>query len=295
MAEVEPHTWRGILMLAEDALAAGPGDARTEARWMTEELSGYRGAELLTNLGDAAPRIVVARLHALIERRLAGEPLQYVLGSWQFRQLDLAVDRRVLIPRPETEVVAGVALDELDRIRVGAPARSLVAVDLGTGSGAIGLSLAFERSWVEVTLTDVSSDALDVARANLAGIGRPGSRVRLVEGAWFSAMADAWRGEIDLVVSNPPYIAEHERADLPAEVRDWEPIGALIAGPTGTEALEHLVTEAIGWLAPAGALVLELAPHQAEAMRALATDVGYASVAVIADDTGRDRALVARR
>src|SRR5688500_6955983 len=122
----------------------------------------------------------------MAERRLAGEPLQYVLGSWGFRTLDLFVDPRVLIPRPETEVVAGLAIDALaDLDRPG------IAVDLGTGSGAIALSLAAEH-WphVEVWASDASADALAVARANLAALGRRGAVVRLVEGDWFGALPD---------------------------------------------------------------------------------------------------------
>jgi release factor glutamine methyltransferase len=232
----------------------------------------------------------------MVERRLAGEPLQYVLGSWAFRTLDLFVDPRVLIPRPETEVVAGHALAEADRLRAGREARlraggeTVRVADLGTGSGAIGLAVAAERPWTEVWLTDVDADALAVARANLAGVGRVGTRVTVSEGAWFDALPDGAR--FDVVVSNPPYVAADEV--LPPEVADWEPASALVSGPTGREALEHLVLQAPRWLAPGGALVLELAPHQAEALRRHAAALGYADVEVHPDLTGRDRVLVCR-
>ncbi len=136
----------------------------------------------------------------MVARRAKGEPLQYVLGRWGFRTLDLMVDRRVLIPRPETEVVAGLAIDALPT--------SGVLVDLGTGSGAIALSAAAER-WpdVEVWATDASAEALAVARANLAGLGRRGAVVRLVEGDWFVALPHELRGHVDVLVSNPPYVA----------------------------------------------------------------------------------------
>jgi release factor glutamine methyltransferase len=189
----------------------------------------------------------------------------------------------------------GHAIAELDARRAVAPDRPLVAVDLGTGSGAIALSLAFERQWVEITATDVSTDALAVVTANLAGLGRPATRVTVREGSWFDALPGGLRGELDLVVSNPPYIAEHEVDDLPSEVRDWEPVGALVAGPDGTEALTHLIDGASEWLSPGGSLVLELAPHQAEAMQARAVEQGYDSVVVHPDHSGRARALVARR
>jgi release factor glutamine methyltransferase len=296
MPEHAPATWRKLLLDAEEALGAGGVEnGPREARWMLEELAGVSEAELQPQLGDVAPGLAATRLGSMLQRRLAGEPLQYVLGSWSFRSLDLAVDRRVLIPRPETEVVAGAALDELDRMRRRSPSFPLRAVDLGTGSGAIGLSLAFEREWVEVVLTDESSDALAVAAANLAGIGRRATRVSIAQGPWFAAVPAWLRGELDLVVSNPPYVAAGEVADLPAEVRDWEPVGALVAGERGTEDLEHLVDTAPEWLVADGALVLELAPHQADAMATRAREAGFGTIDVRPDLTGRPRALVARR
>jgi release factor glutamine methyltransferase len=227
----------------------------------------------------------------VLERRLAGEPLQYALGRWSFRRLDLFVDRRVLIPRPETEVVVDHALAELDRLGDG-PARR-VAVDLGTGSGAIALSLAVERPALEVWATDVSEPALDVARANLAGTGRAGTRVRLAVGSWFEALPAELAGRVDLVVANPPYVATGEV--LPDEVGAWEPRGALVAGPTGREALETLIEGAARWLAPGRSLVLELAPHQADPVAHRAVVAGLVEVRVEPDLTGRPRVLVARR
>lgn len=231
----------------------------------------------------------VAAIDAMTARRLAGEPLQYVLGEWSFRYLDLYIDRRVLIPRPETEVVAGAALAELRRQ---APGKSpIVAADLGTGSGAIGLALVDEHPGVDVWLTDVSAPALAVARANIAGIGRAGARVRIAQGSWFEALPDELRGRLGVIVANPPYVAEEE--ELPPEVVDWEPAGALFAGPLGTEALEVLVTGAGPWLSPAGALVLEMAPSQVAAMAREASR-HFVEVAVERDLAGRDRVVIAR-
>ncbi len=242
-------------------------------------------------------------LESMIDRRARGEPLQYVLGRWQFLGIELLVDARVLVPRPETEIVAQVAVDEMVRIGTrrgrGDPwsgaLTSYAVADLGTGSGALALAMATELPDAEVWATDVSADALAVARANFAGAGSPAARVRAVEGSWFEALPDDRRGTFRLVVSNPPYVAEHEVVDLPREVADWEPRGALVSGPTGLEALEHLVDHALGWLDPTeGVLVTELAPHQAEAMRARASDAGFGSVSIRQDLTGRDRVLVAR-
>lgn len=260
---------------------------------------------------DAAEQALEARAPAtrragtvaegLLARRAAGEPLQYVLGSWSFCGLDLLVDRRVLIPRPETETVAELAIAEVRRLgeRVGrtdpwAGALTHYAVaDLGTGSGALALALAAALPDAEVWATDVSEDALAVARANVAGTGTPAARVRVAGGSWFAALPATLRGALLLVVSNPPYVAADEA--LPPVVRDWEPRGALIAGPTGREAIEHLIEASLEWLDPAGTLVLELAPHQADVAAVRAREAGFAEVLIRDDLTGRPRVLVARR
>jgi release factor glutamine methyltransferase len=285
--------WASLLAETERRLsAAGLPAAGVEARRIVEEASGYGAAELVVALDEPARRRPVAHLDAMVERRLAGEPLQYVLGSWGFRTLDLMVDRRVLIPRPETEVVAGIALDELDRLRGAEPDRRLRAADLGTGSGAIALSLAAERGGVEIWGTDASADALEVASANLAGLGLRGRSVQLRQGSWFDALPPELAGRLDLLVSNPPYVAETDR--LPPEVAGWEPAQALVSGPTGLEALEVLVAGATAWLRRPGALVVELAPHQAQVVAALARRHGFVDVAVESDLAGRPRALRAR-
>ncbi len=242
-------------------------------------------------------------LDDLLERRTGGEPLQYVLGRWDFLGLDLLVDRRVLVPRPETEVVARTAIDEAVRLgaRRGkhdawlAADTSYAVVDLGTGSGAIALALARELPDAEVWATDASDDALAVARANVAGTGSAATRVRLHAGSWYDALPDDRRGRFRVIVSNPPYIAEHEVPDLPRDVAEWEPRHALVSGPTGYEALETLITGAPEWLDPAGSvLVVELAPQQAERALVLAAAAGFADARVDHDLVGRARILVAR-
>ncbi len=172
---------------------------------------------------------------------------------------------------------------------------SYAVADLGTGSGAIALALATELPDAEVWATDASDDALAVARANLAGIGSAATRVRLRAGSWFSALPVERRGGFKVIVSNPPYVAEHEVADLPRDVAEWEPRSALVSGPTGLEAIEEIVTGAPSWLdAAGGALVVELAPHQATAALDLARAAGFGEVHVGRDLAGRDRVLVAR-
>lgn len=281
--------WR---QLRDEAIArlaaAGVDDAAQEVRWMTERATGRSMAEQVLTLDEPATVREVASMDQMVERRCAGEPLQYVLGQWSFRTLDLLVDRRVLIPRPETEVVAGLAIDELAGL-----GRPGVAVDLGTGSGAITLSLAAER-WphVEVWGTDASADALAVARANLAALGRRATVVRLVEGSWFAALPEELRGRVDLVVSNPPYVATDDPP--PSEVADWEPMGALLAGADGLDDIRQIVAEAAAWLVPGGLLVVEIGETQGDAVRALAEAAGLVDVRIAPDLTGRDRALLAR-
>jgi release factor glutamine methyltransferase len=278
----EATTWRGLL----DEAAARLGD-RGDARRIVEEACGREGAELVLHLDAAPSALHVARYRQMVERRVSGEPLQYVVGRWGFRTLDVHVDSRVLIPRPETEVVVDHALQVVDDLS------ATTVVDLGTGSGVIAMSLAAERPRLSVWATDVSPDALAVARANLAGLGRAASRVRVAEGEWFAALPAELKGAIDVVVGNPPYVAEDDR--LPAEVSDWEPRDALIAGPTGLEAIESIVRNAPAWLRRTGALVLEIGETQGDAVRSLASAAGFTSVDVASDLTGRPRVLVARR
>lgn len=281
--------WRTLRQESVDRLrAAGVDDPEQEVRWIAERASGRAPAEQVGALDEPATEREVRFVDHMVARRAAGEPLQYVLGRWGFRTLDLYVDRRVLIPRPETEVVAGLAIDAAAGV-----AGVAVAVDLGTGSGAIALSLAAER-WphVEVWGTDRSADALAVAGANLAGLGRRAAAVRLVEGDWYAALPAELAGRVDVIVSNPPYVAPTD--PLPPEVGDWEPREALVPGPTGLEAIEQIVAGAPGWLAPAGVLVVEIGEAQGDAVRRLAEAAGLEGATIHVDLAGRPRALVAR-
>lgn len=287
-------TWREVAAETQARLSAVTGSPANEARWIIERAAGFDGAEYILGLDE---RVTERGMHfhdLMLERRLAGEPIQYVLGRWGFRTLDLFVDARVLIPRPETEVVAGIAIAELDRLREAAVAdgRDLLAVDLGTGSGAIGLSIAAERERVDVVLADRSSDALAVAGANLVGIGRGATRVRLAEGSWFDALDPALLGSIDVIVSNPPYVAIGD--EIEDIVRDWEPSSALFAGVDGLDDLRVIVEGASDWLRPGGALVLEMSSDQVGPVTELARRCGFVDITTHRDLAERDRAIVAR-
>jgi release factor glutamine methyltransferase len=280
-------SWRALLAEATQRFeAAEVSDAANSARRIVEEAGGFEPVEFALGLDDLVTTRGVARFDRMVSRRLVGEPLQYVVGRWSFRTLDLMVDSRVLIPRPETEVVAGVALGEIEHFE------QPLVVDLGTGSGAIGLSIAVEHPSASVWLTDHSSDALAVARANLAGIGRPATRVSTAHGSWFEALPTDLRGLVAVVVSNPPYVATTDR--LPSEVADWEPSDALLAGELGRDDLDRLVTEAPTWLRPDGSLVLEMAPGQTSALAELAAQ-RFEVVEVFDDLANRPRGIVARR
>ena len=289
-------TWGELAAEAGRRLAAGNIAAGNVAggerhgRLIVMRACGAQASDWVLLATEPATERGVAAIDKMTDRRLAGEPLQYVLGEWSFRHLELYLDHRVLIPRPETEVVAGVAVDELHRL---APHHgAIVAADLGTGSGAIGLSLVTEHQGVEIWLTDVSDAALAVVRANLSGTGRAAVRARIAAGCWFEALPADLRGKLGLVVANPPYIADSET--LPPEVERWEPHGALFSGPTGTEHLELLIREAPNWLQAAGSLVLEMSPTQIAPM---ATEAAkwFDEVGVRVDLAGRERVLVAKR
>lgn len=211
--------------------------------------------------------------------RASGMPLQYAVGKASFRHLILTVDRRVLIPRPETEVLVDLVLKATQRGTV---------ADVGTGSGAIAISLAMEGAYDTVIATDVSADALEVARGN-------GSRydtqlcapLDFREGSLLAPLAG---GRFDAIVSNPPYIAAEEMESLPPEVRDWEPHLALVSGCDGLDAVREIVGGAHAFLRPGGFLALEVDTRRAErAADILKAEGNYTKIEITADLTGRPR------
>ena len=279
-------TWRDMVENVAETL----GDSNA-ARWMCETASGCDGDEFRAIADEWVPERAGLALDSMMRRHLAGEPLQYVLGRWAFRRLDLMVDRRVLIPRPETELITGHVLAFAKRHGAG-----LTVVDLGTGSGAIGLSVLDELPPGDVTvwMTDESEDALDVARANSAGLGRSASGARFARGEWFAALPDELRGCVDVVVSNPPYIAEGDD-ELEPSVREWEPMGALIAGDDGLDDLRVIAADAPAWLRTGGMLIVEMGHTQAGAVKELLQVAGFAEIRVLQDLAGRDRFVTGLR
>ncbi|HEX6947276.1 MAG TPA: peptide chain release factor N(5)-glutamine methyltransferase [Acidimicrobiia bacterium] len=216
-------------------------------------------------------------LEELVGRRLAGEPLQYLEGTAAFADLDLVVDERVLVPRPETE-----GLFELAARMVLDPK---VIVDLCTGSGALALALEKEFPDAKVYGTDISEDALDVARLN--GV-RTGLDVEWLRGDLFQPLPPSIEGRVDLIVANPPYVAETEFESLPTDVKR-EPRVALISGPSGLEVLERIGAEASKWLRGGGVIVVEISETQGETAPPLFEGI---PMEVRRDLTGRDRYVV---
>ncbi|MFN3255668.1 MAG: peptide chain release factor N(5)-glutamine methyltransferase [Ilumatobacter sp.] len=277
-------SWRELLRETE-ALVGEP----RHARWICETATSSTPTEFLSMLESPATERAVAHLDAMVTRARQGEPVQYVLGSWGFRRLDLVVDQRVLIPRPETELLVELALTRARRVE---PTRTLV--DLGTGSGAIGLALADELplDGTTVWITDASLDALDVARANLAGIGRSATNVRVAHGSWFDALpADLLA---DVIVSNPPYVAVGT-PELDPSVADWEPTSALLAGTDGLDEIRTIVTGAPHHLVASGWLLVEHGHDQGDAVRALFGDANLSDVATHRDLAGHERVTLGRR
>jgi release factor glutamine methyltransferase len=269
-----------------------PGaSALAEAEELVSRIAGLTRTELYLGRGSRLDPEREQRLHQWIDRRLAGEPLQYVTGRAAFRGLDLAVDPHVLIPRPETEGLVEAVLGVLER-EAGRWKEPRV-LDLGTGSGAIALAIAAEWPAARVSASDASVAALEVARRNARALGLE-ERIQLLEGDWFEAVPPDERFEV--VVANPPYLATGEGAELPVEVVGFEPAAALFAGASGLDALREIVDQAPRHLVADGLLALELAEMRAEVVAGWLEGAHDWGEARLLDDlAGRPRVLLARR
>ncbi len=268
---------RDALGGAVDALAAaGVETPRLDAEVLLGEATGWDRARLAADPDARVPAAAARQFGEMVRRRLRREPVAYILGRKGFRSIELAVDGRVLVPRPETELLVELAL-ELRPRRV---------LDIGTGSGAVALAVAVELPESEVVATDTSAAALAVARANAARLGLDG-RVELVE-----AMLPPEPGALDLVLANLPYVSEADWNGLEPEVIQWEPREALLAGPDGLDVLRDVIP-AVADLAPA--LGLEVGQGQAPAVSELLFAAGFGMVETRADLAGIPRLVWGRR
>ncbi|MBW8838316.1 MAG: peptide chain release factor N(5)-glutamine methyltransferase [Gemmatimonadetes bacterium] len=269
----------------------GAREAQTEAREIVAALYDVPRFWAAANAHVPVESEMWPRARAAAAKRARGAPLAYAVGRASFRNLTLDVDERVLIPRPETELLVDLVIE-----RVG-PGHEL-AVDVGTGSGAIALALASEGQFAEVVGTDVSLDALVVAEANarlLRSRGALRARLILAHGSLLAPILAKGLG-VHVVVSNPPYIAFDEARDLPADVRDWEPPVALFSGSQGLDVSTRLVREAAAALLSGGLLAMEVDARRASLVAELvAGDSRYRDVGVHLDLTGRERFVLAYR
>ena len=288
MAEVtDTVSWREMLAMTVQQL----GNAQ-EARWLCEHASGMDASEFSAEQDQLVTVACAKSLDSMVRNRLSGVPLQYVMKRWAFRHLDVMVDERVLIPRPETEQVVQTALDIARKIGSNVALR---VVDLGTGSGVIGLSMAFElgADAAHVWLTDASVDALDVARANMVGIGRAAANVRVAHGSWWNALPQDIAGQIDIAICNPPYIA-YADGEVAPDVHMYEPHAALYAHDNGLADLRTVIEGAATWLKKSGWLVLEIGYQQGTDVLAMMTASGLIDAEIKKDLSGRDRIAVGR-
>jgi release factor glutamine methyltransferase len=268
------------------AVGIDPAEADLDARVLALHVLGWDAARLLADGHVGPPAGFTSAYDSLVGRRARREPIAYVTGHQEFFGLTFDVSPAVLIPRPETERVVEVALE-----RFPDQSAPLAAADLCTGSGCIAIALAVERAGWTVTATDVSADALAVASLNARRHG-VAERVRLVEGDLLGGL----HGSFDLIVSNPPYVADVQRSALPPEVRDHEPAVALFAGPDGLDVVRRLVADAGGRLNPGGALIFEIGFGQAGAVTDLLSSApALRTVAIEPDLQGIPRTVVALR
>ncbi len=266
---------------------AGRDEAPLKAELLLAHVLGVSRMHLLAEPGQPIAADAQARLEALTRRMLEGEPLQYVLGEAWCWGRSFKVDRRALIPRPETEELLQRVLDDPAVWRSARP----VVVDVGTGSGCIALTLAAERPSAQVTGLDISPEALELARENAVRLGLA-DRVDWRQGDLLEGVP---AGALDAVVSNPPYIASAVIATLDAEVREYEPRGALEGGPDGLEGVRRLAGQAVLALRPGGKVWMEIGDEQGAAARAILADAGFVEVRMWRDLAGRDRMVEGQR
>ncbi len=286
-----PKTIGLLIIWAQRTLEiSGSTNASQEAVWLLAHALGLKHHELASRGEQEVSADEWARVESVISRRVAHEPLQYILGSQEFCGLDFTVNSAVLIPRPETELLVQEALKE------GGFVEGSVLVDVGTGSGCIAVTVATVLNGMTILALDHSAAALAVAKKNAERHG-VGDKIIWKEGDLLSPLYECeLAGRVDVIMSNPPYIPESLWNELQPEVRDFEPKSALVSGPMGTEFHERLLQDAREFLVPGGLLAMELGQGQ-EALVKQAMDRigGYTGLQTIKDEAGIERVLIVRR
>ncbi|MDP1767472.1 MAG: peptide chain release factor N(5)-glutamine methyltransferase [Nitrospirota bacterium] len=269
---------------------AGIETAEQEALWIMAHVLHLSTHHVVTDRDRRLSSSELLAARGLITRRVGREPLQYILGTQEFCGLEFRVNPAVLIPRPETQLLVEYVTQRI-------PAdRSSTIVDVCTGSGCIAVAIARVRPHARVIATDLSGPALNVARQNAIRLG-VSEHITWLEGDLLGPLAEQkLEGQVDVIVSNPPYIPELDWATLQPEVRLFEPRGALVAGPQGTELHERLLREACRYLSPDGAVIMEIGAGQARAMRRIVEQIpGYRFHRLVLDEAGLERVVIVER
>lgn len=261
-----------------------PADARRDVSVLARHVLGWTMADWVTNTGAAPPSGFAESLQRLVLRRMTHEPVAYITGVREFYGREYMVTRAVLIPRPETEgVIEAVPAGSLAGRETGAA----VALDIGTGSGCLAITLALEHPAARVIATDVSREALALAAENAARLGA--DRVEFIE----SSLVPSGLPPLDLIVTNPPYVPDRDRESLSPDVRDFEPAQALFAGEDGLDVIRALLPQARAALKPGGALVMEIGAGQAATVTTLVAEAGLRLATIRPDLQGIPRIVVA--
>jgi release factor glutamine methyltransferase len=271
----------------------GVPEPRLDAELLLRHVLGRDRAWLLARLRESLDEAVKERFDSVLERRAAREPIQYITGSQEFWGLDFAVTRDTLVPRPETELIVETVLRDLGSS--GKSGRQQTIIDLCSGSGCIAVSLAHELPAARFFATDASEAAIGMARENARRHDVAG-RIRFLTGDLFGPLQELdLAGRVDVIASNPPYIAAADRDALQPEVRDFEPAMALFAGPEGTELHRRIIEGAPEFLAPDGSLIMEMGIGQAEALSEMVRQSGaFGPPEIVKDLAGIDRLIVAK-
>jgi release factor glutamine methyltransferase len=269
---------------------AGIETAEQEALWLMAHVLHLSTHHVVTDRDRLLSSSELLAARGLIKRRVGREPLQYILGTQEFCGLEFIVNPAVLIPRPETQLLVEYVTQ---RIRADQPA---TIVDVCTGSGCIAVAIARLRPHARVIATDLSGPALNVARQNAIRLG-VSERITWLEGDLLGPLAEQeLEGQVDVIVSNPPYIPELDWATLQPEVKLFEPRSALVAGPQGTELHERLLREASRYFSPGGAVIMEIGTGQARAMRRVVEQTpGYRFHRLVLDEAGLERVVIVER